>query len=198
MTNFTSDWVTSNAPAWERHVVPALAGRARARWLEIGSYEGRSALWTLDHVLTGAGSTITCVDPWDSVWLRRGQVEERFDENTRSREGVVKHKGRSEDVLPTLPARSYDGVYVDGSHTLEDAYRDARLSLPLLLPGAFVIFDDYEGDVPDPWRGSQAASRPPRPREYGVHEAADRFVAELGERITVLHAEWQLIARLSG
>ena len=79
MTTFTSDWFTSSIPPWRRHVVPVLAGRENVRWLEVGTHEGRSALWTLDNVLTGRGSSITCVDKWEGLWMQKCAEERRFD-----------------------------------------------------------------------------------------------------------------------
>ena len=77
MTTFTSDWVTQFVPSWQKHVIPALAGRENVHWLEVGSFEGRSALWTLENVFTGSGSTITCVflgNSFDGQVVRNGLI----------------------------------------------------------------------------------------------------------------------------
>lgn len=88
--SFTTDWVTQFVPSWTKHVLPVLAGRPGVRWLEVGSFEGRSALWTLDNVLTGPGSEITCVDLWQRMWLQKSDFEQRFDENVAGRTNLVK------------------------------------------------------------------------------------------------------------
>lgn len=188
--SFTTDWVTQFVPSWTKHVLPVLAGRPGVRWLEVGSFEGRSALWTLDNVLTGPGSEITCVDLWQRMWLQKSDFEQRFDENVAGRTNLVKLQGSSANVLPSLPQRHYDGVYVDGSHVEEDVYRDARLCLPLLKQGAFIIFDDYEADVGAHW------SAEPRTKQFGVNAAVRRLLGELGMGVLVLHEGWQLIARV--
>lgn len=195
MTTFTSDWFTSSIPPWRRHVVPVLAGRENVRWLEVGSYEGRSALWTLDNVLTGRGSSITCVDKWEGLWMQKCAEELRFDENLLGRENVIKRVGRSEVVLPTLPRRHFHGAYIDGSHKDEDVYRDAWQVHSLLLPGALMVFDDYEAEPPRSWADGIVVYGP---RQFEVFGAVNRFLKELGDGVRVLHADWQLIAKLAG
>ena len=182
---FTAELFTNNhIDTWNKHVVPLLEGVPRARWIEIGSYEGRSALWTLDHVLTGEDTTLVCVDVWEPLWTTPNVTESRFDENLKGRRNVVKFKGASRQVLPHLTKGSYHGAYIDGSHTEEDAYQDACQVLPLLHPGAVLIFDDYEGDLP-----------PGKPQQFGVRQAVDRFLKEHPE-LVVVHRGWQIILRL--
>ncbi len=57
---FTADWFSSHIPHWERLLRP-LAGQP-IQALEIGSYEGRSAVWLLQEILTHPESRLTCVD----------------------------------------------------------------------------------------------------------------------------------------
>lgn len=173
MTTFTSDWVTQFVPSWQKHVVPALAGRENVHWLEVGSFEGRSALWTLDNVLTGHGSTITCVDKWDRLWTRKSETELRFEDNMRWRTNLVKRQGLSKDILPTLPKTHFHGAYVDGSHEEADVYLDVWQVYPLLRPGAFMIFDDYEDNLQTSW--TNPADPKPRSRQFGVFAAVNRF-----------------------
>ena len=47
---FTQDWFTYNTPLWSRLLAPLVGRPIRA--LEVGVFEGRSAVWLLDHVLT--------------------------------------------------------------------------------------------------------------------------------------------------
>ena len=67
--------------------------------IEIGSLEGRSAIWLLDNIPTGPGCSITCVD---GFWPPYGGI---FNSNIvasgRSHQ-VIKLTGKSEEVLPTL------------------------------------------------------------------------------------------------
>lgn len=146
-------------------MLPFLDRQRPVNWLELGSYEGRSALWTVENMFLDPGSRVTCVDVW-------GAAELLFDSNTVGIPQVVKRKGRTVDVLPTLPPKSFHGCYVDVSHEEDQTLAEARLVLPLMLPGAVVVFDDYglDGEV----------------REYpGVKRVVDR-----------LRGEWERVAQL--
>jgi hypothetical protein len=58
---FTTDWVSRNEHLWTA-ILQELRGRADIHALEIGSFEGRSALWFLENILTHPAASITCVD----------------------------------------------------------------------------------------------------------------------------------------
>ena len=110
--------------------------------LEIGSYEGRSAVWFLENILTHPTSRLVCIDPFFDP-----RVEMRFDHNVRlsgARERLEKRRGRSESVLPQLERASFDLIYVDGSHDAPFVLLDAMLSWELLKTGGILAFDDYE------------------------------------------------------
>lgn len=185
MPEFTSDWFSEKIDPWREHVIPRLRQRSTpAKWLDVGSYEGRSALWALDHVLPPR-STVTCVDLFDSTfrgldsWGKRG-YEDRFDANVANNPGIVKRKGWSSDVLAGLQHERFHGSYVDGDHLEHVLYRDLELLWPLLLPGAVVVCDDYGCD-----------SQP------GVRAAVRRFLSRPDVRCRVLHVGFQLIVEKS-
>jgi len=160
---FTTDWFSNTTWAWEKYLPQFFRG-SPVRWLEVGSYEGRSALWTLNNLLP-AGSTITCVDHFDADY------EMTFDANTRHIPAIVKARGKSHVVLPGL-APGFAGAYIDGSHEADDVTHDARAVWQLLLPGAPLVFDDY---------GMPA-----------VHAAVDGFICELGRSVAVVFVGYQL------
>jgi predicted O-methyltransferase YrrM len=151
VSTFTVDWFGPMIPIWEEHVVPRISKIPHARWLEVGCYEGRSALWTLDHVLVGPGLPfLYCVDPFHDP-VRAAQdggvnpdYAALFDENLRGRHNVVKIRAESRDALPQLRPRSFSGAYVDGDHQLEAVREDLRLVWDLLVPGGLLVADDYE------------------------------------------------------
>lgn len=180
MYTFTEDWHSTNIGMWER-VLGSLKGRPGLRALEIGSYQGRSAIWLLENVLTEANSGITCVDTFEgsdehSDSQKRG-LEDIFDGNTRAfGEKVTKAKGASKDVLRSMPAReTYDIVYIDGAHDAESVMTDAVLCFHLIKSGGIVIFDDY--GFP------------------GVCKAADSFLQIFSGAFDVVDRGWQLALR---
>jgi SAM-dependent methyltransferase len=140
--SFTTDFTAPVRSEWER-VLGDMRGRPGLRMLEIGSYEGRSAIWFLENVLTDPDASITCVDPFLDA-----SYELRFDHNLRwsgLEDRVTKLKGFSEAVLPQLPLESFDLVYVDGNHRAVNVLMDAVLAWRRLRPGGRLIFDDYRG-----------------------------------------------------
>jgi predicted O-methyltransferase YrrM len=173
---FSSDFVSDFTDDW-RLYLSALIGRADLRMLEIGSFEGRSAIWFLEHVLTGPGCSLTCVDRF------RPPYNERFDRNLaasgRSSQ-VVKLTGNSQDVLPSLEDASFDVVYIDGGHREREVWEDAVQGWRLTRPGGTIIFDDY-------------AWRPELPLEDRPKRAIDRLLLRQAGAYRLMHSGYQVI-----
>ncbi len=141
---FTTDWVSGYATLWEQEL-KHLVGQPNVAALEIGSFEGRSAIWFLENVLTHESSSITCVDPFP------GRVVEYFDHNVRvsgHADRVVRLRGMSQRVLRTMERR-YDFIYIDGCHRPACALADIVLSWDLKSSGVMII-DDYNGRTTAP------------------------------------------------
>ncbi|WP_235181529.1 tetratricopeptide repeat protein [Arthrospira platensis] len=133
---FTRDWFSSNIPTWEKHL-HHLAGIPGFQALEVGSFQGMSACWLLDYVLTHPTAQITCIDPY---------FQPEFNSNiakTNAGDRVIKIVGYSQNILNSLAADYYDLIYIDGCHLATVAFRDALLSWRLLKVGGMAIFDDY-------------------------------------------------------
>ncbi|CAM9567785.1 unnamed protein product [Ectocarpus fasciculatus] len=124
--------------------------------LESGSWEGASASWVAEHLLKHSESLLVCLDTWDggqemeNTGFDMVSVEERFHWNmgkAPNGERVVAFKGDSLESLAGLVARgltaSFDVVYVDASHEMQDVLGDALLSFRLLKVGGIMIFDDF-------------------------------------------------------
>jgi len=150
------DYFSSRIPAL-RHYTRDLKAKSGVKILEIGSFEGLSAIWFLTEVLTGTGTLLTCIDPWEpyaelvdhEMEVMKHHAEAHFDYNTHlacSESGAVldKRKARSEHVLPHLPAETYDLIYVDGSHLAKEVLTDMVFAWRLLKTGGLLICDDYQ------------------------------------------------------
>lgn len=162
---FHADWTSQLLPVWEAFLLP-MAGRPGLRFLEIGSWEGRSACWLLTRVLTHPTASLTCIDPFeiDPAFLERivraghldplppgFRLEERFDSNVRAvgAEGrVTKIRVPSARALRELPLDRFDFVLVDGCHEARCVLEDAVLAWPLLKREGLLCFDDYEWRYP--------------------------------------------------
>lgn len=139
----SQDWFFDNVPKWQQ-LFAEHAGRPGLNCLEIGSFEGMSACWLLENVLTHATSRIVCIDPFDAPG--QPQAERYFDHNVRltgQAHKLTKLKGYSKQVLPLLDGSRFHIAYIDGSHHPTHALEDALAVWPLLEPGALAIFDDY-------------------------------------------------------
>lgn len=197
---FLTDWLTPHIPSWER-ALAHLKEKPDLHFLEIGSFDGRSACWLLQNILTHPTSTLTCVDPFEPFNFRAYQpvwpppmenplpdlvyIEELFDRNIGcigATEKVIKRRGQSSVVLRSLPLQSYDGIYIDGSHYTHDVLRDTVLSWDLIKTGGILIFDDYlllSFTLP----------------YYTPRMAIDAFMACFSGAYEVISRNWQIILR---
>ena len=172
---FTKRWHDSHKDVWSA-IIPPLLPTDKRVWLEVGSWEGLSATWTLDSLLNRPGDELHCVDIWS-----RPEIEQRFDENVAGR--AVKHKASSIDFL-AKDTRRYCGVYIDGSHDAPDVLADAVLAWTRLDLGGVMIFDDYLWEHPKD-----------KPARVSPKSAIDGFLSSHVTRLQVLHKGWQVIVR---
>ncbi len=147
---FTKDWVTKKSRLWKRVLSP-FVGFPGVRGLEIGSYEGRSACWFLDNVLTGEGAVLHCVDVWQKSpqTPKPHKAEKRFRGNTAEYgERLVVHKCLSSEfavkMLHQGSRELFDFIYLDSTHEASELISDLVLTWELLKPGGVLICDDYK------------------------------------------------------
>jgi len=131
------------------------------RYLEIGSFEGRSALLFSAFAACSASQQyihVTCVDSWEGGDEHRhgdvpmNTVEARFDQViAHCREWldpgsqIEKIKALSVDGLRSIADRKdyYDLILIDAGHKAKDVLVDLVSAWPLLRPGGIMILDDY-------------------------------------------------------
>ena len=121
------------------------------RVLEIGSFEGRSAVWLCENILTHPDARITCVDTFegeDGHTPEKENLRSRFEHNIepfRSKVDII--QSMSADALRKMTGE-FDFIYIDGCHYTANVLEDAVLAFPLLKVGGIMIFDDYmNGDI---------------------------------------------------
>lgn len=151
---FTNNWFEKTGIKLWQEIVPLVKPQ---HYLEIGSYEGASAIWMAENIV--GLETITCIDTWqgsaDIPETKMIGVKERFDKNI----AIVKkklfkppqffiHEDFSINVLAEgitggAAFDFYDMIYIDGSHKAVDVLQDAVMAWPLLKPGGLMFFDDY-------------------------------------------------------
>jgi predicted O-methyltransferase YrrM len=179
---FTSDWFSADVPSWSQTLGP-LRGRADLQYLEIGVYEGRSLLWVLENVLTDPTSHLTGID----VKLRPRLLSNL--ELSGHADRVTLIEGPSQVELRRLPLRSFDVVYIDGSHVSADVLSDAVQSFELLKDGGLMIFDDYT------WVGAWVTMRGLLPDQLRPRMAIDAFLEAYRYDAEVVLDSYQMILR---
>ncbi|MCC3414668.1 MULTISPECIES: tetratricopeptide repeat protein [unclassified Microcoleus] len=175
---FTQDWFTHNIPIWQRHLQP-LTGIADFQVVEIGSFQGMSACWLLDNILTHQTAKITCIDLYFQETFKGNIVK------TGVGEKVIELEGYSQDLLVNLDSEFYDIAYVDGCHKPTSALQDAILSWRLVKVGGLMIFDDYQFTFPD---------SPEQDTKIGI----DVFLEMFGSQLKLVHKGYQLIVKKIG
>jgi len=174
---FTQDWFSSKIPLWQEQLAH-FDKKKNLHFLEIGSFEGRSALWLLENILKHPSSRLTCIDPWKTI----EKVYTRFKNNIKKHEKKVKViRDTASNALrkyETVPI--FDFIYVDGGHEGYTTMESMVLSFPLLKPGGLVIIDDYK------WM-------PELPEDERPQLAVDTFVRLFTKEIKVLHKGYQFI-----
>ena len=186
---FTSDWTSLHFSNWIEVLRP---------WrdlpvdvVEIGSWEGRSALFFLNYL---PRARIVCIDPFTGNAIHRNapsmeehlmRLESIFDRNVaRFADRLEKVALPSATALPRLAVsgRRFDIAYVDGSHVATDVFSDAALLWPMIVAGGLAIFDDYTLET-DP----NVQARP----KVGI----DRFLELFAGQYSIVHAGYQMIVR---
>ena len=179
---FIHDWFSKNIPIWKKHLAQ-FANKENLNFLEIGTYEGKSALWLLENVLTHPTSRLTCIDPWVDYENDKGDnIFTRFSHNVKNHvEKTIIVRDYSSNALRKYePVPTFDLIYIDGCPTAACAAEDIVLCFPLLKPGGLFIFNNYE-------------SGPKLAELERSKLAADSFIRIFTEKINVLHKDLQVI-----
>ena len=108
---FTKNTFTDKISAWTKFL-QEFKGKPGINYLEIGTFEGRSALWVLENILTHPTATLTIIDAFEE------HTYKTFVSNINLSGEANKFKilvGLSTHKIRELPFNSIDFAYVDGS-----------------------------------------------------------------------------------
>ena len=188
---FTKNWFGCGPQVWP-DIIKFLP--ERKAFLEIGSFEGRSTVWTVENMMEDGGE-IYCIDTWggseEHVKGELDGAEDRFHQNISvlrtkfPNRAVVSFKSTSVEALAGLLThkKQFDFIYIDGSHIAKDVLTDACMAWPLLKKDGIMAFDDYLWRLP----GTVTIQRP--------KIAIDAFVNIFENEIAMAHNGYQLIVR---
>ena len=143
--NFSEKWFLNNFEVFHHYLPKNI--NANFSYLEIGSYEGLSAL---NILFSYKNSKVTAIDLWgksninsESINVNFNEVEGKFNKNLEGYE-YSKIKKDSVVALREILKKNifFDIIYIDGSHNGEDILCDAIESYKLLNSEGIIIFDD--------------------------------------------------------
>ncbi|KAI0761749.1 nucleotide-diphospho-sugar transferase [Irpex lacteus] len=148
----TQDWFTFNIDSW-RALFP-LVSSTKPRALEIGSWEGRSAVFLLNE-FSGDSGSITCIDHFDLFQTEAGRERHRKVHHNLQLTGKIFRVMPSFSV-PALMTLLREEMSKDAA---EPGFDWIYLVWRLARQGAIIVFDDYhwnkepEASVHHPKRG---------------------------------------------
>ncbi len=145
------------------------------RIAEVGVASGDLSAMILD---VSRPSELWLIDCWESARYSAGQarVRERFAGPLAS--GQVRIEvGLSTEVLPRLPEKYFDLIYIDTDHSYLTTKRELELAASRVKPGGTIAGHDY---VTGNWNGGV---------RYGVVEAVHEFCVVHRWRLVLLTSE---------
>jgi predicted O-methyltransferase YrrM len=144
--HFTKDYFSLNAYYWHSIINKTFN---RFSYLEIGSWEGNSAMFILKNFNT---KNVTCVDIWD-LYNDNSKSEQvkrfnNFQSNLKEFNDRFSFYKSTSDEFFKNNGKKYDVIYIDGWHEAPQVYRDICNSWNCLNEGGLVICDDFfYGDI---------------------------------------------------
>jgi len=188
---FTKDWFTNNLTRWESIVVPYLKSLKKPiTAIEIGVFEGRSAIWTLENILEHPKSQMWLVDNWKRevspkvpCWHNFLKNLEAYSRNhpEQPEDKIMVCKGHIPDMLrsPDLTSQKFDFVYIDVHGYSKDFLEQAVMVWPMIAPGGMMVIDDYTSN---------------REHDGGcMKQGVDAFLDLYSKELSVKHMSWQVM-----
>lgn len=145
--------------------------------LEIGSCEGLTAKYMCENMISGR---LICVDPLEDYYLKPGDMPELVDQhqrwlrNTRGLP-VNLYRKKFDEAYEELKQFRFGFIYVDGDHTEDVVYNDAKLAFSLCERKGNILFDDY-----DVW-------------SEGTKRGIDKFLREYAAQLYIVKKNYQVL-----
>ncbi len=114
------------------------------KYLEIGSYEGNSAIFVANNFKE---SEINCIDNWKKTeeYINHkdfSEIESNFDYNVSDHPNIKKFKMSSDNFFENN-RKYFDVIYVDGYHYGPQVKKDCENAWKCLRKNGYLICDDY-------------------------------------------------------
>lgn len=181
---FTTDTFTDKAAAWAK-LLDDLKGKAGLHYLEIGTFEGRSALWMLENIATHPTARLTIIDAFEE------HSQKTFTDNVALSGEAAKFDikaGLSTEKIREVALNSVDLAYIDGSGRGIVMLSDLVSTWNLVKVGGVIICSRYS-ITPGLRRALDLRAGDP-----GPHEAIDAFLKIYGPYVQVLAQQGNYVA----
>lgn len=140
------DWTSNHVNNW-REWFNELTGRPYLRVAELGTFEGNTAKWLMENILTHSTSMLYCVDCFQSNRELKDvdflSVIDRWWDNLGRFENVKLITLHTWEAWERIGS-GFDLIYIDASHVASDVLDDAVNSFRRLKQGGMMLCDDYE------------------------------------------------------
>lgn len=152
----TKDGFTMHISNW-KIFLSKFVNEPNLNFLEIGTGNGRSGVWTLENILTHPTSKLTTVDVQETWFYEKDKqfkgitLEEDIVISVKENLQPYIDKNQCEHVIKDSRLflkecdqfEKFDFIYIDGCHEPEYVIHDACLAFSLLKKGGCLLFDDY-------------------------------------------------------
>ena len=134
---FTLDIFSHRIETWTRQLQSFIEA-AGVNALEVGFYQGMSACWLLDTVLSHETARLTCIDRNYNPKLKKNIAK------TGSESKVNLLNGNSHELLAACQANSFDLIHLqDRCKLIDHIEKSTELAWKLLKPEGLMIFSYY-------------------------------------------------------
>lgn len=194
--HFSQDWHSRHIPLWTEQL-KEFKDKKDLQFLEIGVFEGRSAIWLLDNF----DCHITLIDTFQGSEEHAGMGISSDGLYDKFLENIEPYISRTEIIRDTslkaliglhcynmeykVEAYNFDCIHIDGSHMSRDVFTDIGLAWDLLKKGGILIADDYNWVK---FTHQNAPHKTPKPE-------LDGFLASYKGEYKIEHCDYQLIIR---
>jgi len=180
---FTVNTFTDKIPVWTK-LLAEFKGKAGVHYLEVGTFEGRSALWVLENLLTHPTAKLTIIDAFEENSYKTFMSNVALSGEGGKFNILV---GLSTHKLREVPFNSIDLAYIDGSGKGIVMLSDLINTWNLVKVGGVIMCSRYSVN------GRLRRALHLLPGDPGPPEAIDAFVKMYNPYISVLTSQTNLI-----
>jgi predicted O-methyltransferase YrrM len=142
--DFTADYFSHNIASWEKiYQYLSTTFGSNLNCLELGTYEGRSAIYLLDNFVGDSGKLYVIDNFWDKEYEQRYLYNIK---NNPKNKQVTTLRGSTMTRLFFLylnSSESFDFIYIDAGKTASTNMYNLLMAERLLKVGGIIIVDDY-------------------------------------------------------